>query len=103
MLASNLFVTDNASDPGDNRGSRQYNMTSVPQTYMNDRIVPFGMGFCVGGSSAINGMAVMRGTKADYDIWAELGDEDSTWDWEGMLPYYHKVCLASFRGPGSHH
>ena len=85
-------MADNASDPGDNRGGRQYNMTSVPQTSMDDRVVPLGMGFCVGGSSAINGMAVMRGTKADYDFWAELGDEDSTWDWEGMLPYYQKVC-----------
>lgn len=71
-------------------------MSSVPQTYMNDRVVRFGMGFCVGGSSAINGMAVMRGTKADYDIWAALGEEDSTWDWDGMLPYYKKVGSALF-------
>ncbi|SPO01487.1 related to alcohol oxidase [Cephalotrichum gorgonifer] len=81
----------NASDPRDNRGSRQYNITSVPQPGLNGRRVPLGMGFCVGGSSAINGMAVMRGTKADYSIWAELGQEDSTWDWEGMLPYYRKA------------
>lgn len=51
------------------------------------------MGFCVGGSSAVNGMAVMRGTKTDYNIWAELGNENSTWGWDGMLPYFKKVSV----------
>lgn len=90
--SANKILTDNASDPRDNRGSRQYNMTSAPQPGLNNRTVPLGMGFCVGGSSAINGMAVMRGTEADYAIWAKLGEEGSTWHWEGMLPYYRKVC-----------
>jgi len=36
-------------------------------------------------------MAGMRGTKTDYNIWAELGNEGSTWDWEGMLPYFKKA------------
>lgn len=89
---------DNASDPRDNRGSRQYNLTSIPQPGMNNRRVPLGMGFCVGGSSAINGMAVMRGTVADYAIWAELGSEDSTWDWDGMLPYFRKVGWGYSQG-----
>lgn len=45
----------------------------------------------MGGSSAINGMAVMRGSRRDYDIWAELGNKGSTWTWDGLLPYFKKV------------
>lgn len=51
------------------------------------------MGHCVGGSSAINGMAVMRGTAQEYNTWAELGNRGSTWNWDGMLPYFRKVRL----------
>jgi len=51
------------------------------------------MGHCVGGSSAINGMAVMRGTVQEYDNWGELGNRGSTWNWNGILPYFRKVSL----------
>ena len=33
----------------------------------------------------------MRGTAREHDIWAELGSPGSTWNWEGMLPYYKKA------------
>lgn len=33
----------------------------------------------------------MRGTAHEHDIWAELGSPGSTWDWNGMLPYYKKA------------
>ncbi|PSN69416.1 alcohol oxidase [Corynespora cassiicola Philippines] len=82
----------NASDPGDLRPSRQYNISSIPQQGIGNKTVPIMLGHCVGGSSAINGMAVMRGTKQEYDIWAELGGIGSTWDWDGMLPYFKKAA-----------
>lgn len=80
-----------AANPGSARGTRQYSIRSLPQPGLNNRTTTSSMGFCVGGSSAVNGMAVMRGTKTDYNIWAELGNEGSTWDWEGMLPYFKKA------------
>ncbi|CAI4218964.1 unnamed protein product [Parascedosporium putredinis] len=79
-----------AANPGSARGTRQYSIRSLPQPGLNNRTTTSSMGFCVGGSSAVNGMAVMRGTKTDYNIWAELGNEGSTWDWEGMLPYFKR-------------
>ncbi|KAF2188803.1 GMC oxidoreductase [Zopfia rhizophila CBS 207.26] len=57
---------------------------------MNGKTFPVVVGHCVGGSSAINGMAVMRGTAKEYDIWADLGGKGSTWNWNGLLPYFKK-------------
>ncbi|KAH7121277.1 glucose oxidase [Dendryphion nanum] len=82
----------NTSDPRDLRPSRQYNISSIPQIHMNNKTVPIAIGHCVGGSSAINGMAVMRGTKQEYNIWAELGGPGSTWNWDGLLPYFRKAA-----------
>lgn len=42
----------------------------------------------LGGGSAINGMLYMRGQRADYDLWAEMGCRG--WDWAGVLPYFMK-------------
>lgn len=58
---------------------------------MNNRTQDVWIGCCVGGSSAINGMVTVRGTRSEYDGWAELGGEGSTWDWNGVLPYFRKV------------
>ncbi|CAO2654989.1 Nn.00g117220.m01.CDS01 [Neocucurbitaria sp. VM-36] len=68
-----------------------YNITSVPQPDMNDRTQQVRIGCCLGGSSAVNGMVFVRGTKPEYDGWAELGGPNSTWDWEGVLPYFKKA------------
>ena len=58
----------------------------------------------VGGSSAVNGEFFDRGSKYDYDGWAQLGspvfDElDDTWDLESLYPSFQNasvLCLASF-------
>ncbi|KAK3324526.1 hypothetical protein B0T19DRAFT_464640, partial [Cercophora scortea] len=83
----------NASDGSANGfTAHQYNITSKPQTELNNKVLSVNVGFCVGGSSAINGMVVLRGSVEEYDIWAELGNSGSTWNWEGMLPYFRKAC-----------
>ena len=64
---------------------------------MNNRSQFVWLGCCVGGSSAINGMVYVRGTKPEYDGWAELGGPGSTWNWDGMLPYFKKA--AHFNPP----
>jgi choline dehydrogenase-like flavoprotein len=63
---------------------------------MNSREQKVLIGCCVGGSSAVNGMVFVRGTKPEYDGWAELGGSDSTWNWDGVLPYFKK---ASYFNP----
>ncbi|KAF2788865.1 GMC oxidoreductase [Melanomma pulvis-pyrius CBS 109.77] len=76
----------NFLDPG-----ISYNISSIPQVNMNNRKQAVIIGCCVGGSSAINGMVFVRGTKPEYDGWAELGGPGSTWNWEGVLPYFKKA------------
>ncbi|MCB9657552.1 MAG: GMC family oxidoreductase N-terminal domain-containing protein [Polyangiales bacterium] len=57
-----------------------------PSPFMNGRQVPQTRGKVVGGCSSVNGMLYLRGNKANYDKWAEMGADG--WDYEGVLPYY---------------
>jgi choline dehydrogenase-like flavoprotein len=92
------FVSDEVSRAGGGRNFNdpaiRYNITSIPQPAMNNRTQQVRIGCCVGGSSAINGMVLVRGTKPEYDGWEELGGPNSTWNWDGVLPYFKKVAIS---------
>ncbi len=62
---------------------------TVPQAGLNGRRGYQPRGRALGGSSAINAMLYVRGHRADYDKWAELGC--SGWDWESVLPYFKRA------------
>ncbi|CAB0036259.1 unnamed protein product [Trichogramma brassicae] len=50
---------------------------------------PYPRGKIMGGSSSINGMWYARGSRNDYDEWANLtGDPD--WSYQTVLPYFKK-------------
>lgn len=68
----------------------RFNTLSVPQPELNNRTIASIIGKSVGGSSTINGMQVFRGTKIEYDLWARVGGNGSTWDWDGLLPYFKR-------------
>ncbi|KAJ1300921.1 hypothetical protein OPQ81_003347 [Rhizoctonia solani] len=57
---------------------------SVPQVNSNNRVLDLPRGKILGGSSAINIMTFDRGSKVEYDAWAQLGNPG--WDWNGLLP-----------------
>ncbi|TGO57128.1 hypothetical protein BCON_0069g00220 [Botryotinia convoluta] len=63
-----------------------WNTTSVPQSNLGNRSIDLPAGKVIGGSSAINGLAFMRGNAAEYNRWEELGN--AGWNWEGLLPYF---------------
>ena len=63
-----------------------YNITSVGTVKQY-----VGIAYVVGGGSAINAQAFQRGTSEDYDRWAALGSKESSWNWDGILPYFKKV------------
>ena len=67
--------------------SWKYN--SVPQEFINNRIIHVPAGKVVGGSTALNALMWQRGTKADYDAWEALGNPG--WGWDGLLPYFKKA------------
>ncbi len=63
--------------PTKNRFSafRRYNWyyETVPQKYMNNRVMYCPRGRVLGGSSALNAMVYVRGHPFDYDRWAKEG------------------------------
>ncbi|KAK4210072.1 oxygen-dependent choline dehydrogenase [Rhypophila decipiens] len=61
---------------------------SLSQPNLNDRTFDVVSGATVGGGSTVNGMAVVRGEAADYDLWKDLGNDG--WGWDGLLPYFKK-------------
>jgi choline dehydrogenase-like flavoprotein len=63
--------------------------STLPQPGLNDRQLIYNQGRCLGGSSAINGLAYTRGSSSIYDLWASLGN--SGWSWEEVFPYFKKV------------
>ncbi len=62
---------------------------SEPEAELGGRTVPVPRGKIVGGSSAINAMVYMRGTKADYDDWEGEGNPD--WAWDKVLASYKRI------------
>lgn len=57
-----------------------------PQSGLGGRALNYPRGRVIGGCSAINAMIYMRGQRADYDGWRQLGL--SGWGWDDVLPYF---------------
>lgn len=45
-------------------------------------------GKLLGGSSGINYLMYVRGSKDDYNAWEAMGNKG--WGWDGLLPYFRK-------------
>ncbi|KAI0640466.1 aryl-alcohol-oxidase from pleurotus Eryingii [Trametes meyenii] len=67
-----------------------WNYTTVPQSGLNGRTVPYARGRVLGGSTSINFMVYSRGSKDDFNKYAELS-EDSGWSWAAIEPYFRKL------------
>ncbi|GLB02590.1 hypothetical protein AtubIFM57258_003948 [Aspergillus tubingensis] len=67
-----------------------WDYTTVPQKHLNNRECYNAAGKALGGGTAINYGTWTRGNAADYNLWAKLVG-DSTWSYEGLLPYFRRV------------
>ncbi len=62
---------------------------SVPQPHAQGRRVPQIHGRVLGGSSAVNGMAFVRGHRQNFDDWAADGADG--WSHAEVLPYFRRL------------
>lgn len=69
---------------------------TVPQKGLDGRRLHQPRGRTLGGSSAINAMAYVRGHALDYERWAgEIGSGGESWDYRHVLPYFRKAQTHS--------
>ncbi|KAK5644079.1 hypothetical protein RI129_007924 [Pyrocoelia pectoralis] len=82
---------------------------SVPQSSgglgLKNHQCPIPRGKVIGGSSTINGLAYVRGSKVDYDNWYKEGNYG--WSYKDVLPYFKKSENfsegdARYRGQGGY-
>ncbi len=71
-----------------------------PEPGLNNRKLPIWRGKTLGGSSSINAMINVRGSRHDYDSWRRQGLEG--WGYRDVLPYFKKL-ESSWRGAGPYH
>jgi choline dehydrogenase len=67
-----------------------------PEASTNGRRLPVPRGRLLGGSSAINGLAFVRGQAQDYDSWAQMGNRG--WSYSDVLPFFKR--MESYEGQG---
>jgi choline dehydrogenase len=70
--------------------------SSEPEANTNGRRLPVPRGKLLGGSSAINGMAFVRGQAQDFDTWAQMGNQG--WSYEDVLPFFRR--MEAYEGGG---
>jgi choline dehydrogenase len=70
--------------------------TAEPEANTNGRRLPAPRGRMLGGSSAINGNAFVRGQAQDFDTWAQMGNRG--WSYKDVLPFFKR--MESYQGGG---
>lgn len=71
-----------------NRSSVDWSFWTEPQSQIGNRRLYIPRGKTLGGSSATNAMAYVRGNAEDFNEWAALGNQG--WRYEEVLPYFKK-------------
>ncbi|KAJ7768752.1 aryl-alcohol oxidase precursor [Mycena olivaceomarginata] len=77
-----------------------WNYSTVVQSGLNGRVIPYQRAHILGGCSAHNGMFYTRGSADDFDRYAEVTG-DPGWSWDRLLPYFFKN--ERWTEPADHH
>lgn len=70
--------------------------SAEPEPATKGRRLPVPRGRILGGSSAINGLAFVRGQAQDFDTWAQMGNRG--WSYADVLPFFRR--MERWEGPG---
>ena len=70
------------------KSKQDWGFFTEEQVHVNNRKIYLPRGKTLGGSSSTNAMAYVRGNRADYDSWEELGNKG--WGFNSILPYFKK-------------
>src|SRR5271154_1986202 len=65
-----------------------WNYATEPEPHLHNRRLYWPRGKVLGGSSSINAMIYIRGNRADYDHWRDLGN--AGWGFADVHPYFKK-------------
>jgi len=63
--------------------------SSEPEASTAGRRIPVPRGRMLGGSSALNGLAFVRGQAQDFDTWAQMGNRG--WSYRDVLPFFKRM------------
>jgi choline dehydrogenase-like flavoprotein len=86
--------------PATFKSGLDWDLLGEPEPGLGGRRLYLPRGRVIGGSSSINAMIYLRGNRADYDEWAELGCEG--WSYDEVLPYF-KRSEDNERGENEYH
>ncbi|MFG2263466.1 GMC family oxidoreductase [Streptomyces sp. NPDC048720] len=93
LLEAGPDWADVSEIPGDIANARTVSVEDHDWGYSAEavpgRSLTYARGKVAGGCSAVNGAIALRGIPADYDEWADLGNDE--WSWRSMLPYFTKI------------
>ena len=82
------------------RSDVDWNYETEPQAHLNGRRLYWPRGKVLGGSSSMNAMIYMRGARADYDAWRDIGN--AGWGFDDVLPLF-KQGEHQERGASAEH
>jgi choline dehydrogenase len=68
-----------------------WNFTSLAIPGLNGRTIAQNRGFCLGGTSSINGLTYGRGSASVYDNWEAMGNPG--WGWNDIEEYFERVSF----------
>jgi choline dehydrogenase len=71
------------------KGPNDWAYYTEPEGQLGNRSLYWPRGKVLGGSSSLNAMIYIRGHRADYDQWRDLGNPG--WGYSDVLPYFKKA------------
>lgn len=82
------------------RDGHDWEFQTIAQQHAAQREIDQPRGKLLGGSSSVNSMLYVRGHRADYDRWAQLGN--AGWGYDEVLPYFRQ-SENNERGADAYH